>query len=124
MLTITGYFDASGTHDGSATVALAGWLSTAKGWGPKRDLNGVEQALSLPQGGFHPVAPNRLYRSVENKGHDLAAALITRRKYLCQADFSSLRSISQDLIDSFVYFLLTAGWFGDNTGDRMAVSGD
>ena len=34
MLTITGYFDASGTHDGSEQVVLAGWLSTAKGWVP------------------------------------------------------------------------------------------
>lgn len=34
MLTITGYFDASGTHAGSGTVTLAGWLSTARGWEP------------------------------------------------------------------------------------------
>ena len=34
VLTLTGYFDASGTHDGSETVVLAGWLSTDRGWIP------------------------------------------------------------------------------------------
>ena len=32
VLTLTGYFDASGTHDGSETVVVAGWLSTDKAW--------------------------------------------------------------------------------------------
>jgi hypothetical protein len=32
VLTLTGYFDASGTHDGSETVVLAGWISSDKGW--------------------------------------------------------------------------------------------
>lgn len=34
VLTLTGYFDASGTHAGSEQVVLAGWLSSDKGWIP------------------------------------------------------------------------------------------
>jgi len=32
VLTLTGYFDASGVHDGSTTVVLAGWISSDTGW--------------------------------------------------------------------------------------------
>ncbi|MEP7378375.1 MAG: hypothetical protein ABI725_02315 [Chloroflexota bacterium] len=32
MLELTGYFDASGTHDGSNNVTLAGWVSTPEAW--------------------------------------------------------------------------------------------
>ncbi len=32
MLTLTAYFDASGTHAGSSNVTLAGWLSTPEAW--------------------------------------------------------------------------------------------
>ena len=32
MLTLTGYFDESGTHDGSPAVVFAGFLSTPGGW--------------------------------------------------------------------------------------------
>ncbi len=32
MLSLTGYFDASGTHAGSSNVTIAGWLSTSQAW--------------------------------------------------------------------------------------------
>ena len=32
MLSLTGYFDASGTHDGSSNVTVAGWISTPEAW--------------------------------------------------------------------------------------------
>lgn len=52
MLTLTGYFDASGTHDGSEQVVLAGWLSSDKRWIPfEEEWRALLEHYGLPM--FH-----------------------------------------------------------------------